>query len=74
MIVEKEIVPMGNYYKLTTGHNNWGNDSIDSIENKDICSDECLKQEFDNYINISTHKYGTAYFEVEMRKWFPKIR
>lgn len=30
------------FYKVSTGHNDWGNDSVDSIENYTICSPECL--------------------------------
>ena len=36
-----------NYWDLQTGHNDWGNDSVDSIENFDICSERCLKEKFE---------------------------
>jgi hypothetical protein len=50
------------YYKATIGHNDWGNDSIESIEKKDICSDECLKKEFEQYIAADGE---TKYIEIE---------
>lgn len=39
------------YYKVETHHNDWGNDSIDSYENYNICSCKCLKEFIDNYYN-----------------------
>lgn len=51
----------GKQWKLTTGHNDWGNDSCDSIEYKDICSAECLEKELQKYVQ----RGGTAYFEVK---------
>ena len=52
------------YYQLMTGHNDWGNDSIDSIKHEDICSDECLKKRFDKYLREEAYGSYTAYFEV----------
>lgn len=51
----------GKHWKLTTGHNDWGNDSGDSREYKDICSAECMEKELLKYVQ----RRGTAYFEVE---------
>lgn len=31
------------YYTITTGHNDWGNDSVDSICTRDVCPDCVLK-------------------------------
>lgn len=39
------------FYKVTTSHSDWGNDSVDSVESKDICSDECLKVLFEEYLD-----------------------
>lgn len=45
-------------YEVTIGHHDWGNDSGDSIEERDICSDECLKKELKLYLlEESTTKY-----------------
>lgn len=32
------------WWGLVTGHNDWGNDSCDSIESFEICSPECLNK------------------------------
>lgn len=40
----------GYYYKVTTSHNDWGNDSCESYEYRDICSDECLQEDFKSYL------------------------
>ena len=51
------------YFKVTTGHNDWGNDSPDSIETHDICPERICKvvndylenAEGSEYINIETN-------------------
>ena len=56
----------GAYWELTTGHNDWGNDSVDSIEYFDICSDACLKAKFVEYAKESgASEWNTMYFETE---------
>lgn len=53
------------YWELTTGHHDWGNDSIESIKDFDICSEECLRKKFDEYVKKSgKDDYNTMYFEV----------
>ena len=56
------------YWELTTGHHDWGNDSVESIEHFDICSEACLREKFDEYIRDSMERMGgsnSMYFEVE---------
>ena len=54
------------YWELTTGHHDWGNDSVDSIKYFDVCSEVCLRKKFDEYVRESGTKYcNTMYFEVE---------
>ena len=53
----------GKYFEITTGHNDWGNDSIDSIEHKDIC-DDCVNKYCDNYLK-ENQRSNTAYIDVE---------
>lgn len=64
-ICNKEIKP-GYHQTLTVGHNEWGNDSVDSIERLDICSDKCLQKEFNDYIKGTGRYEGIPrwYFEV----------
>ena len=59
----KTIYCIGKHYELKTGHNDWGNDSVESIEEKDICSEACLRKEFAMYLC----RGGTSYFEVLCR-------
>ena len=33
---------MTHFYEVSTHHNDWGRDSIDSYEDRDICGEECL--------------------------------
>jgi len=53
------------FYQITTGHEDWGNDSVESIEERDVCSDECLRAELEAYLE---EKHLTKYFEIERQK------
>lgn len=64
-ICGKEMMLKGRHWELTTGHNDWGNDSIDSIERFDVCSEECLRKKFDEYVKESNNPYNTMRFEVK---------
>lgn len=54
----------GTYYSIMSGHREWGNDSCDSIENLDACSDECLIALVNKWIE-KWKGYRTAYIEIE---------
>lgn len=81
---EKNILPKryrrddNKYFIVTTGHHDWGNDSIESIEYKDICpecigkfvSDYCKEAEGTEYIDIKTeHIYEGGLVSVERWHW-----
>ena len=57
------------FYEVVTGHHDWGNDSVDSVKQFDICSDECLAKVFKDYIedNNSVTKY------IEARVTYPRL-
>jgi hypothetical protein len=67
-ICKRLITPPNNYswsksryFKVTTGHHDWGNDSCDSVEHRDICPD-CIMDFTSKYIsNVD----GTDYLEIE---------
>lgn len=52
------------YYSVTTGHNDWGNDSVESIEQMDICSPGCLRSLFDDYCGYYEGT-GSQYMNIE---------
>lgn len=58
------------YYEVTTGHEDWGNDSVDSIEHQDICPD-CI----DNFVieYLKTTKYRTAYITIDTSHTYPRL-
>ncbi len=59
-----EIVPIyGKYFRVTTGHHEWGNDSVDSIKAKDICPG-CIGKFVTEYL---TDNCDTAYIDIETR-------
>lgn len=49
------------YYRVTTGHCDWGVDSCDSIQCRDICP-ECLLDFIHAYFN--ENESPTAYIEI----------
>lgn len=54
------------HWEVTTGHHDWGNDSCESIEYFDICSEACLRKKFDEYVKASgANDDNSMYFEVE---------
>lgn len=64
-ICNKDISHKEYYYKVTTGHYDWGNDSHESIEDKDICSDGCLQKEFLKYLEEKTN---SGYIEIQRER------
>ena len=65
-ICGKEIDTNKGYWEVTTGHHDWGNDSIDSIEHFDVCSEDCIMRKFSEYLEDSgSNNYNTMYFDVE---------
>lgn len=69
-ICGKEIKKDTGYWNVTTGHHDWGNDSHESIEHFDVCSDSCLLMKFSGYINASYRDdFNTKYIEVEKDYW-----
>ncbi len=57
-VCKTQIINGTEYYRVTRGHRDYGNDSIDAIEYKDICSDVCLHEEILAYGNeVSNTKF-----------------
>lgn len=53
------------YYNIVSGHNDWGNDSIESRESMIVCK-ECLTTALMQYKNAAERDpYNTRYIEVE---------
>lgn len=52
-------------YRIVFSHNDWGNDSIDSIEEKHACSDECLGSIFLDFVEKYSKEYRTAEINIE---------
>ncbi len=53
------------YYHARSGHHDWGNDSIDSLEYLDFCSLECVHKQLDKFYKEDEPYSDTAYFEIE---------
>lgn len=66
----KHKVPV-QWYRVTTGHNDWGNDSVDSVETMHVCSPECLNQVLHEFYDRSFHSNtfpginNSEYVEIE---------
>lgn len=57
------------YYHVTTGHNDWGNDSEDSIDHMDICP-SCLVNEYSDYVDRASKGYNSEYINIEHESTF----
>lgn len=57
-------VDMTSWYRVTNGHNDWGNDSCESVENFDICL-KCITDVYDEYVERSHSIFNTEYIEIE---------
>ena len=63
----EKIVPVNRgvvsrYFNVRTGHNDWGNDSCDSVESQDICPD-CINKFVTEYLRDSVGT--TRYIDIE---------
>lgn len=56
------------YYSITTGHCDWGNDSCDSVETKQVCSVECAQKIVDEYFKRSWGDVNSQYIEIEHKE------
>ena len=57
------------FEQVTMNHNSWGNDSIDSYENKDYCSLECYRKLAIVFLDEFSGYDDTAMFdEMEYEK------
>lgn len=56
---------MASYYRITTGHHDWGNDSCESVDSKDACCDECLSRFTQEWLkDKDVICSNTAYIEI----------
>ncbi len=58
----------GDFWNVITSHNDWGNDSCDSVERFDVCSRECIDKKIDEYMQNCKHSY-TQEFQLEQERW-----
>lgn len=57
------------YFRVTTGHHDWGNDSCESIEHFDICP-TCIDTFVTEYLANAS---GTDYIDIETEYVYPKL-
>ncbi len=56
------------YYDVTTGHNDWGNDSCESRKHTDVCP-ECVNEFVTKYLDAAD---GTEYIEIDPEFVWPE--
>lgn len=47
-----------NYFLITTHHNDWGNDSIESYEHYDACCPDCVIKFTEKYVREAQERPG----------------
>lgn len=71
LIYKKDLRPNAenkktvHYWGLSTSHNDWGNDSVDSFEYFTLCSPDCAKVKFVEYIDGSNSPHNTMRFDIQ---------
>ena len=58
------------FYVVTTGHNDWGNDSFESVRRYDICP-ECITKFVSDYL-ADKKGYRSAYIDIETKHLYYK--
>lgn len=63
------------YYYVTTGHHDWGNDSVDSMNNYEACSPECVNELVNLYYKRShagdtQSRHNSEYIIIENKYHF----
>lgn len=58
----------GRYWTLISGHRDWGNDSCDSVEHFELCSEKCVQSKIKDYFKDCEHSH-TQYFELDQDFW-----
>lgn len=64
-VCETEIKEKVPYFDITTGHHDWGNDSHESREEYQVCSEECLQQLVDSYKSRTERRINTEYIDIK---------
>jgi len=64
-ICNKQIPNGSKYYSVNTSHCDWGNDSMDSYNDFEICSNDCLNKKFNEYLE---DKSVTKKISIEAEK------
>lgn len=54
-----------NYFRITTHHHDWGNDSIDSYESYDACCPKCALEMAEKYLTNAYPGHNTKEIEIE---------
>ncbi len=62
----KKIINSNCYYDVIIGHHDWGNDSIDSIQDKEIC-EECINNFVNTYLSEAN---GTEYINIQRNRFY----
>ena len=61
-ICNKEITE--GHWEVTTGHYDWGHDSCESIQKKDVCSMNCLNDVMSEYAIDSNSEWNMMYINI----------
>lgn len=56
---------IASYYRIVTGHYDWGNDSCESVETRDACCDGCLSKFIQDWLgDKDVACSNTAYINI----------
>ena len=62
----RSVSPFIKYFEVTTSHQDWGNDSCDSMTNYSICQG-CIVDFVTNYLTNDCDESNTASIDIETK-------
>jgi len=63
VVYDYDVTGSHTWHHFTTGHNEWSNDSVDSIESFDVCSSECYWSVIKDQLNNLEDYKDSAYLD-----------
>lgn len=68
-----KVIDTRNWFSVSTHHSDWGNDSFESLEFYDICSDKCVMEFAGKYVSEAYGGVNTKTIEIEHRRCIREI-
>lgn len=68
-----KVIDARTWFLVSTHHSDWGNDSFESLEYYDICSDKCVTEFAGKYVSEAYRGINTKTIEIEHKRSIREI-